>query len=695
MVASSSRPWYAGRCVSRHEHEKVVNMEVIARFGVTGWVALENVRHLFGGVEEVELRCGHAKSIKIGEWEMFQLSKKGKKLWIAGEHKKLHHYLDLSNLGGAAQIHRHLASDDLKTIESSGGWILRSQETEVLQVELRQAGGVAHLATGSAKIPAFSFDPDCIVRIPFEGKEVELYELRHKGEPAAIYDWSSDEEFAVRVIRAIASASDPRVKSAIAWLEEHGKTQQSLELLGTIDFAATNDALRSGKLAKRLANDQKLLAALVDSMLNDSRVADLIKSRTDVIAEDERTKLRIRSETKMQQELEKLRADRITAIEIETASLQLAAINETDARHAELEHALSERKKQGLLEISQVLGAKAAALQLEADELTSSCRALKAELLERSKDIEICTCNLESLREQEREARVNVDKLIAITGAAKSRSDTFPQRTLVPLPPMERGAPLLLSDVKDFVENSQLLSTPGKEIMLRFLVLLLAGEVPILCGPDVEDFLAVAEGMFANGASTRLACDPTVINFEDLWLRPGSNVETPLGAALAITAGNEGKDARTRLGVIAEAERSGARFWFPSLAARARRGELPRRLLVCVTIQDLAGEEAEILFRNSTRLEIREVLSPEAAIVAIGSEVELRRELDPGERPTDRTGAVSVLAPYLRRLSFLAAQRAAQAVIEARNIGTPTNSLVELFTVASSANTAVVAQIRS
>lgn len=695
MVASISRPWYAGRCVSLHEHSKVVNIEVIARLEGSSWIALENARHLFGGVEEVELRCGHAKAIKIGEWEMFQLSKKGKKLWIAGEHKKLHHYFDLSRLGGAAQVQRYLASNELRTSNSSGSWILRSHDEEVLQVELRQDHGVAHLVSGSAKIPSFLYDPNCIVRIPFEGGEIELYKFRHNGDPASIYDWSTDEAYAVRIIRAIASASDPRVKATIGWLEEHGKMHGSLELSDAVDLAAASDALRSGKLAKRLANDQKLLASFVDSMLNDSRIADQIKSRTDAIAEDERIKLRNGAEISIRNELEDLRADRVAALAMEIESLRLAAMQEDDRTRAQLEHELSERKERGLREIGQALDAKASALQLEANELASRCSAMKAELLEKSKNIEICNSNLESLRKREKEALENIDRVLAITSVAKLEGDAFSQRILVPLPSFDRGAPLLLSDAKEFVESSELLTQTGKEMMLRFLVLLLAGEVPVLCGPDVEDFLSVAECMFANGASTRLDCDPTVINFEDLWIRPGSNIQTPLGAALAVTGSNDEKDARTRIGVIAGAECSGARFWYPPLAARARRGELPRRMLVCVTINDVTSEEAETLLSKSTQLDIRDVLSPEAAIVAIGSNFEFKRELDPGERPTDLAAAVSVLAPYLRRLSFMAAQRAAQAVIEAKNIGIPTNSLVDIFTVASSANTAVVTKLRS
>ena len=695
MVANSSRPWYAGRCVSRHDHDKVVNIEVIARLEGNDWMVLANARHLFGGVEEVELRCGHARAIKIGEWEMFQLSKKGKKFWIAGEHRKLYQYCDLSSFGGAAHVQRHLASDELQTSESSGSWILRSQDSEVLQVELRQLNGIAHIANGTSKIPAFPYDPNCVARMPFKGRVIELYELRHKGDPVSIYDWSSDEAYATRVIKGIASASDPRARAAIGWFEEHGKTQESLALSGAVDLAAANDALRSGKLAKRLANDHKLLASLVDSLLNAPRIAELIKSRTDAIAEDERLKIRAHSDAVIHQELESLRLDLLRKMEREIASLRLAAMQEVDQRGIELARELSERERQGWLDISENLVARMADLQSEASELTDHCRAMNTELQERTRDVESCSANLDALRKQEQAVLENLDRVLAITSVAQAKGDSFLPRNLVPLPPLDPGSPLLLSEVAQFVQDSQLLTDTGKRLMLRFLVLLLAGDVPVLCGPDVDDFLSVAERMFANGVSSRLECDPTVITFEDLWLRPGSDVQTSLGVALASTKPSEGTCVRTRIGVIAGAECSGARFWFPPLAARARRGELPRRLLVCVTIQDQNGEEAESLLNRATRIDIHGALSPEAAIVALRSPAGLTRELDPGERPTDLSAAIPVLAPYLRQLSFAAAQRAAQAVVEAKNIGTSTDSLIDLFTVTPDANTAVVTKLRS
>lgn len=693
--------WYAGRCVKQHEHDKVVNLEVIARLDEGGWVPVENAQRLFGRAAEVELRCSHAKAIRIGEWEMFQLSGKGRnKLWIAGEHKRLYRYIDLAYLGGVEQVQRYLAGEELRTSEPSGAWVLRSQETEVLQVDLRQVHGVAQIAALAGKVPVFPFVPDSVIRIPVEGGEVTLYDLRNDGEPAVTYDWSSDEAYVLRIARAIADTSDPRAKETIAWLEEHAKKGQSLQSLNGTDLAAANDALRSGKLAKRLAADHALLRGFVSAMLGDTRVAALVKAGADAIAEEERRATRARVEANVLRELEQVRRQRLAALDAEIGALASDRRKEAEDRQTEralaLERELAVRKEEGQAEINRSLGSRTATLETQADELAGRCDVLRDELHALRAESEGLDARLLSLRAEEQEALANLDRLLALSNVAKPQASATSDRALVPLPVPTPGTPLPFSEAKALVASCKLLSETGKSLMLRFLVLLLAGEVPVLCGPDVVDFLLVAESLFTNGTSARLEGDPTVITFEDLWLRPGSNVHTALGQALAITGGMDEADPRTMLAVVERAERSGARFWFPALAARARRGELPRRLLTCVTIEDEESEEAAAILARAARLNVRAALAPQAAVAAIvllGSES--RRELDPGQRPESLAEGLPAIAQHARRLDVATAQRAARTAVEAMRLGVAPESLVELFVAASTTDTAATTQPRS
>jgi hypothetical protein len=523
-----------------------------------------------------------------------------------------------------------------------------------------------------------------------------LYDLRHDVEPAVTYDWSSDEAYALRVARAIADASNPRAKDTIAWLEEHAKKGQSLQLLNGADLAAANDALRSGKLAKRLAADHALLHGFVNAMLGDPRVSALVKAGVDAIAEEERRATRARVEADVLRELEQVRRRRLAALDTEISALASDRQKETEDRQAEralaLDRELEARKEEGQAEISRNLGSRTAALETQADELAGRCDVLRAELHALGVESEGLDARLLSLRTKEQEALVNLDRLLALSNVAKPQASGKSGRALIPLPAPVPGTPLPLADAKALVTSSPLLSETGKSLMLQFLALVLAGEVPALCGPDAGDFLLIAEFLFANGASARLEGDPTVITFEDLWLRPGSNVHSVLGQALAITGGTDEADPRTMLAVVERAERSGARFWFPALAARARRGELPRRLLTCVTIEDEDSEEAATILARSVRLDIRAALAPQAAIAAViilGSES--GRELDPGERPESLAEGIPAIAPYARRLDVAAAQRAARTAVEAARLGVAPESLVELFVAASAADKATAA----
>ncbi|UMR31990.1 hypothetical protein MJ904_07385 [Massilia sp. MB5] len=625
---------------------------------------------------------------------MFQPAAKGKKSWVIGEHKKLHHYLDLSDLDGAAEIQRYIAAGELKISEPSGSWILRSREKEVLLVELRQIQGATHVAVGSGKIAAFSFDPACIVRIPLAEKSLALYEHNPKAEPTAVYDWTPDDAYAMRAIRAIADASDPRVKAAIGWLKEYAKKEQPLELINGVDLAATSDALRSGKLAKRLSEDQKLLATLAEAIRSDPQISKSITNRLDAIAEEERGTLRANADSQIKNELTILRAEQLAALDEDIATLRSDKAKEISNKHDELERMLLAKKEEGLEAIRLELGAAAATLQARIDELTRHNNTLQAESLELSTKSEILNARLQSLREQEQEILTNIDRIVTLTSIAKSKAYTS-EGFIPSQPQLEPGTPLQLNEVKSLVDGSPLLSAVGKEMMLRFLVLLLAGDVPVLSGPDVGDFLLIAETMFVSGTSAHLEGDPTIITFDDLWLRPGSNAKTVLAGAFAIADGNEQAAGRTRLLVIDHAERSGARFWFPTLADRARRGELPKHLLACITIEDTESDEAKAILSNAIQLDIRNVLAGDVVTIAVASGLGSKFELQVTGHDQGLVTAVPVLAPYFPQLNLGRAKRVAKAIIEAKNLNVSEKLVIDLFLAESSTDTTVVTQLRS
>ena len=178
--------------------------------------------------------------------------------------------------------------------------------------------------------------------------------------------------------------------------------------------------------------------------------------------------------------------------------------------------------------------------------------------------------------------------------------------------------------------------------MKRLLVLMLAGEMPMLYGADALDFVKLAGILASPGRTGLMRADPTLVSIEDLWARPGSGAPTILAAAAAASAGGT-----AALIAIVGVEMSGARFWVSALSDALRTGTLPRGLLVCGVVNDIDHEEAKALPSDIPFLEIEGVFEPGAFFGALTlptvATVELRA-VNPGPVPTNAGAAAKVMA---------------------------------------------------
>jgi hypothetical protein len=200
--------------------------------------------------------------------------------------------------------------------------------------------------------------------------------------------------------------------------------------------------------------------------------------------------------------------------------------------------------------------------------------------------------------------------------------------------------------------------------MRQVTALMLAGEVPILVGDERDDFLRIAECLLSSADGVRIEADPTLITFEDLWARVGDGAATALVEAVALAGG---ETARTVLAVVAGCERSGARFWLPALANRARRGLLPRRLLICATMSDRDTEESEHLEASAIILRIDGAINVAArGLAPLALNANCWRDFEPEPRPEWLTEEVAALVSSEPSLAVDSALRAARAVAEAR-----------------------------
>lgn len=679
----------------RAEHENAAYVEASAQRIDGEWRLLDNPLPLFGGDNEVEMRSNDIRVIKVGDWVAFTIAsrKKRGKYWQAGTFKRMYPYADFSSSENIELIKRKLASEGIRTTQPSGPWIVRTNEVEVLRVELRQANGTAQLSAANGKVPVFPFDEKSTLNMHVGGEEFLLYDLRPDSPPSLIYDWSSDEEFALRIARSLADFSDPRAKEVIAWLEECAKRGEGLSSVEAADLAAVNEALRAGKLAKRLASDRALLQTFVDALFNDERVVGLLQECVSQVAEQERGRAKAKAEADVQRDIERIRRQRLIELENEVKASAKARHAQDAAAHEklrdELNAELSTRRAQAEAEIEHSIGNRRATLEALVAELDARCKSLEVEKKKLSAEVSTAEGQMVLRKAEEHELvgrledlQVQVKQVASDLAQETKKLIVAQQKCPLPLPPRAPLKVLTRGEAGTTLTQSSFLTEDGARLMAQFLALTLGGEVPALCGPEVQDFLVIAELMFSGGWSARLEADPTVITFEDLWLRPGTEVRTALGQALMIANGVD-TPPRTTLAVVERAERSGARFWYPTLVDRVRRGDLPRRLLACVTIVDDNSDEAREILAHAVGLEIRGAFTSAGVLAAVKELAEgAFTELDPGEPLLDLVKAMPVVAPHSSRLGVIGTQRALRVISEANRLGISdqSKSLMHLIT---------------
>lgn len=652
----STLAWYAGRCIKRGEHDKPALLEAAAQQIDGVWKPIENREALFKHIDRLELRTADARQVRAAEWFAFTMIPigPGGKTWKALQHRRLYWYVDLSTDGGQERVHRRLLAEGLNTHQPGGVWIIRCKDDEVLVVDLKQQDGTAFLACGTSKVPAHRFNPASVAALPTVNGEIQLYDLNDAAVQTT-YDWTSDDAFALRLARAAAAASDVEANKFIPWLEALSKQGQRLSLVDQSDLALAHDSIRAGRLAKLLTDDQTLLRKFIDAFATDERIGDVINAYAVKVADQERQAARNRAETTFAKEIAVHREKKLRELESEMRSMERARMAELDAERVQRLKQLSEDiERQRVAEeelLKRSVEARCAAIESKVQALESWRATLTEQAAQLEAANEEAQRELTSLLSTVSEANAGLEATRSEANAVHvallaEQASLMTLQMKCPVPSAPASAPTVSPvGLSKKIESSKLLSVQGKKLMMQFAALVLAGEVPALCGPGVSDFLAAAETMLAAGRAVRMEADPTIITFEDLWIRPGVGLSTAFGHALRSAAG-AASHPRTNLAVIERAERSGARFWYPSLLHAAQRGDAPQRLLMCVTIENPDSEEAAAIFAHAVRLDVDGVLAPKAGVAfAMAKVAGIAEELDPGPGCADvALGANEVLA---------------------------------------------------
>jgi hypothetical protein len=574
-------------------------------------------------------------------------------------------FLDLQDTGSLEALRNSLTEEGVDGPDQNGAWVIRYCDDRIITLVLiRSPDHRYRMATGGF-FSVYAYESEFLHRIPSNAGEMSLYEFKRGGECLQELDWSPDEGYIKRIVRAIAGAHDPSVETVIEWLKRHADETTGQVGSNPEDSLAVQQAARSGELSKRLLADKDLLGELTSVLMADERMISRLENETRAIAEHERGVIRAALTSELKQEVMALREERLSEIDVELKTLEVAQHEvlrnqiQLDLRSNML--AMEGRVASRQAEMEAELEVRNNDLKQELDVLTAQGEVLRGELETTNTQIDAGQKTLAELQAREAQTLKEIERRQAEAASIQVPKSVRLESVLCFNPP--NNIPTLgVGDIQQAINNSVLLTPVGKERMVQFFALMLAGEIPVLHGLETQDFLLAAEALFSSGRSIRLEADPTVITFEDLWLRAGTQLPTALTYGLELTRGYE---PTTVLAVIEHAERSGARFWLPTLADRMRRGELPRRFFVCVTVEDGDCEETQAIRSQAPWLQITGTIALAASALAPMALAPANvRQLDPGERPQDITLAMAAVAPLANQLTLANALRLARTATE-------------------------------
>lgn len=682
-MVTTIHPWYAGRFKGRRGNRGTV--EVLAIETESGWKRIPKPKQLFPKAGEADLPGNKITSFSPGEWLAFQVgtSQKSKGVYRITECRSLPRFVERLDIGSVERAIAMFSGEGWREQSAPGHWAVRVNNDQIIVIKLilDNDGALRISKTAHQNIATHSFEP--IGPIPEPGTEGlrEFYDLVSTPPALDSYRWSSDADHITRVIKSLAGATDQRLSDIITWLELHtDEAGRTISATGA-DPEFAKEALRSGQLAARLSADQNIMKAYLAAVSTDESVSKLIQSAANAIAEDERPIIRANLKREITQELlsEKELSQKAFAQELRDVQKNgLETIQaKLSSRLKEIEVELKSRESRGIADLEAKVSRHKTKLESDIEALKKKREQLSDEEKSLDRQREFIKKDLISLTQRRQELSSDIDRmasaLTALSSANQGARPIVQQKKNSPM--IKRGSTLPIQALATEIDNCKLLSANGKSLLGQFLVLMLAGELPILTGPDVNDFLKIAECLVSSGFSIRLEADPTIISVEDLWLSPGSGKETALMNAVSAADGEQGF---TTLAIITNIEQSGGRFWYPALLNQLQQGFLPRRLLICATISDAETKESKAIGLDGCVLKISNVIEPGSSLLApalLGAGAKSYNfELDPGEWLSDLSAGAGLLLDMNLDTGVFDTLRASRICLEANRVRAPNNN---------------------
>jgi len=644
-------------------------------------VPLNDAQKLFPTTGEVELRSHAALELKAGDWLLVRTAKNDRHRSAATfkvvGHRRLVQFADLSHLGSAEAARRLLVEDGWAG-GTAADWSFRVDSDHVVRVALAATPGGVFKATGPGleALAAWRYDCSRIVTFALADEELRLYDVAEQ-EQVSTFDWSDDMAYIERIVRAIheGEASDNTPLRIGRWLRAHADA-----ISDNSDPGVAYEILRSRALANKLSARRDVLEAYFSAVRTDPDVAVLVTTAAERAAEAEVPDMRLRLEARLAEEVEAGRAEQEAAVRGSLAQLERELYEDLErtieAKSALAAAAIAERTRIADEAVDADLAKRRVALEHAVADLDVHLAQSSAKFSSMMERIAAGKSQIAALETEEADLKERVERALAAVASIDARLPGGDSLQVAPIflaqgsaavPARFRpgGAVLAAREMSDAVRNSPLLSATGRTVLLQTVALMLAGEVPVIHGAEAEDLLEVAQALLSNGRIVRFQADPTVISIEDLWTRPGTMVPTPLREALSFSASESGGAV---IGVVADAERSAMRFWHPAAASVARRGDLPRALLLCCTVGRPDADEVKALGDDVCLVDAEGTIAAGASAVAallLGPASPKLTAFHPDALPVDMAATVASVSKvgYPKRLGH--ARRLARICAEA------------------------------
>ncbi|PQQ42547.1 hypothetical protein CE143_22570 [Photorhabdus luminescens] len=683
-------PWYIGRYDRRND--RFSYFKVVAQQTKNGWCAIDNPKKMFPRTGEVELIGFDTSQLRPNDWIIFQIDSGVRSKLARAKHPcRIYPYYDLSSAQSLLASRHRLNLEGIETHGEPGQWAIRFDTDRFILANLTESKPGHFILSRNQRVPEYTFYESGIITVSGQSENIKTFYMpRADVSPSQIHDWTPDRHYIENVVQLIAGTDSSMMIAS--WLRKHADEQNGKLKSGVDDLLAAAQALRSGELAKKLEEEDSLARQLAEAVLHDGHISDLLENQIQNISEEERNRLRSEEQKALDEEFSSERQRRREAIEAEIAAFQMEKKSESENKLAQLrlseEEKLRAEFKEKQIKIEKTLKREKADLESEIDRLKNALadlcnqnesqrRTLTSLITERER-------SLASLRDAEERAALAQAELEKINIAIAERMRRMAHSAIPEIRLPTETKVVSCAEFGLIVRENKLLTHNGKILMEQFLALMLAGECPLLHGPETQDFLAIAESLISSGRSIRQIADPTMISYEDLWVRAGNSLATPLYQGLLLS---DAFRPRTILAVIERVECSAARFWLPALKDRLRSGDLPRRFLLCGTIENEDCEEAEETKEEHLRLQVENAVVHNAiALSPLYLSAEHHSELDPGAEPQGSIQEKLVIADGMSgdRLNVVNTLRATRAALEValfddENKTVHQNRLVDLF----------------